>query len=124
MLFLRCVVRPFSSSSCLSFSGRRTRGLVKQILQSKGEWYDNSHVVIAGLSNSYSHYITTYEEYQHQRYEGASTLFGPHTLAAHMQNFAGLVNAIVDDQPVPIGPLPHDGRNEVSQTVLHPNITH
>lgn len=94
-----------------TMSGRRIRNMVKQILQSKGEWFDNSHVVIAGLSNSYSHYITTYEEYQQQRYEGASTLYGPHTLAAHMQNFAGLVEAIVDKEPVPLGPLPIDMRN-------------
>ena len=35
----------------------------------------------------YTHYITTYEEYQQQRYEGASTLYGPHTLAAYQQEF-------------------------------------
>lgn len=34
-------------------------------------------VVIAGLANSFSHYVTTYEEYQAQRYEGASVLYGP-----------------------------------------------
>lgn len=82
-----------------------------QVLQAKGQWFDNSHVVIAGLSNSYSHYITTFEEFQQQRYEGASTLYGPHTLAAHMQNMAGLVEALVDNEVVPEGPLPIDMRN-------------
>jgi neutral ceramidase len=102
-------VSPLLFVCCVS--GRRTRDMVKQILQSKGEWFDNSHVVIAGLSNSYSSYITTYEEYQQQRYEGASTLYGPHTLAAHMQNIAGLVNAIVAGESVPVGPIPIDMRN-------------
>lgn len=41
-------------------------------------------VVIGGPANSYTHYITTEEEYAIQRYEGASTLYGPHTLAAYL----------------------------------------
>lgn len=94
-----------------TMSGRRLRNMVMQVLQAKGQWFDNSHVVIAGLSNSYSHYITTFEEFQQQRYEGASTLYGPHTLAAHMQNMAGLVEALVDNEVVPEGPLPIDMRN-------------
>jgi len=94
-----------------TMSGRRLRNMVQQQLMRKGQWFADSHVVIAGLSNSYSHYITTFEEFQQQRYEGASTLYGPNTLAAHMQNFAGIVNALVDGQQVPEGPLPIDMRN-------------
>jgi neutral ceramidase len=41
-------------------------------------------VVLGGPANSYTHYITTEEEYAIQRYEGASTLYGPHTLAAYI----------------------------------------
>lgn len=41
-------------------------------------------VVLGGPANSYTHYITTEEEYAVQRYEGASTLYGPHTLAAYI----------------------------------------
>ncbi|KKZ59877.1 alkaline ceramidase [[Emmonsia] crescens] len=40
--------------------------------------------VLGGPANTYVHYITTEEEYGVQRYEGASTIHGPHTLAAHM----------------------------------------
>ena len=43
---------------------------------------------IGGLSNSYSHYYATYEEYNHQRYEAGSTLYGPHTLDAYIQKFS------------------------------------
>ncbi|KAK3945973.1 neutral ceramidase [Diplogelasinospora grovesii] len=42
-------------------------------------------VVLGGPANSYTHYITTQEEYGIQRYEGASTLYGPHTLAAYIK---------------------------------------
>ena len=41
-------------------------------------------VVLGGPANSYTHYIATEEEYRIQRYEGASTLYGPHTLNAHI----------------------------------------
>ncbi|KAK4694103.1 neutral ceramidase, partial [Lecanoromycetidae sp. Uapishka_2] len=42
-------------------------------------------VVLGGPANSYTHYIATEEEYGIQRYEGASTLYGPHTLNAHIE---------------------------------------
>jgi len=48
-------------------------------------------VVISGYANAYSQYITTPEEYAKQYYEGASTLFGPHTLDAYIQEFCRLV---------------------------------
>ncbi|KAI3395488.1 hypothetical protein diail_1274 [Diaporthe ilicicola] len=41
-------------------------------------------VVLGGPANSYTHYIATEQEYSIQRYEGASTLYGPHTLAAYI----------------------------------------
>lgn len=58
--------------------------------QVKAAWGEDVHPVIAGLTNTYSSYITTFEEYGVQRYEGASTLYGPHTLDAYIQvNTAG-----------------------------------
>ena len=51
-------------------------------------------VVIAGLSNTYTDYITTPEEYSVQRYEGASTIYGPHTLPAYIQEFNKLAVSI------------------------------
>lgn len=45
---------------------------------------DEPIVVLGGPANTYAHYIATEEEYGIQRYEGASTLFGPHTLAAYI----------------------------------------
>ena len=55
-------------------------------------------VVLAGLSNVYTHYITTPEEYTAQRYEGASTIFGPHTFQAYYQKYSSLVKALVTGQ--------------------------
>lgn len=50
--------------------------------------------VIGGPANSYTHYITTEEEYSVQRYEGASTLYGPHTLAAYIQQTVDSLSAL------------------------------
>ena len=48
-------------------------------------WGTDVTVVLAGLTNTYASYVTTFEEYAMQRYEGASTIFGPHTLDAYIQ---------------------------------------
>ncbi|KAL9654253.1 hypothetical protein ABK040_010285 [Willaertia magna] len=62
--------------------------------------------VIAGLANSYTGYVATYEEYQAQRYEAASTIYGPHTLAAYQQEYDKLATAIAKNIEVPPGPKP------------------
>jgi len=119
-------------------SGRRLKITMQQALQNavifsfhsfsylvfflfeKGVWTNDSVVVIAGLSNSYTHYITTYEEYQEQRYEGASTLYGPHTLAAYQQNFYDIITKLVTNQTVPSGPQPYDMRGKTFSFVVPP----
>ena len=65
-------------------------------------------VALAGLANVYTHYITTYEEYQRQRYEAASTIFGPHTLRAYMQQYSYLTEKILNDEKVEQGVAPPD----------------
>ena len=52
-------------------------------------------VVLAGLSNVYTHYIATFEEYQRQRYEAASTIFGPHSLEAYQQQYVKLADTML-----------------------------
>ncbi|GKV08000.1 hypothetical protein SLEP1_g19693 [Rubroshorea leprosula] len=91
-----------------TMAGRRLRDAVKEVLVSSGEFNSNIHVVIAGLTNTYSQYVTTFEEYEVQRYEGASTLFGPHTLSAYIQEFKRLASAFIKGQPVEAGPQPPD----------------
>lgn len=59
-------------------------------------------VVLSGLSNIYTSYITTVEEYEMQRYEGASTLYGPHTLQAYINQFKKLATYLVNESPLPM----------------------
>ncbi|XP_017406801.1 neutral ceramidase 2 [Vigna angularis] len=94
-----------------TMAGRRLREAVKETLisSSNGEFNDKTHVVIAGLTNTYSQYIATFEEYQHQRYEAASTLYGPHTLSAYIQEFKKLAQAMAEGQNITTkGPSPPD----------------
>ncbi|OMO86062.1 Neutral/alkaline nonlysosomal ceramidase [Corchorus capsularis] len=97
-----------------TMSGRRLRDAVKTVLTSSGngEFGSNIHVVIAGLTNTYSQYVATFEEYEVQRYEGASTLYGPHTLSAYIQEFQKLANALIKGQSVETGPQPPDLLNK------------
>lgn len=88
-----------------TMSGRRTRDAVTQTLTKNGLSSDTVSV-IAGLSNDYADYVTTFEEYQVQRYEGASTIYGPHTLQAFIQTFTGLAEAMAKGLPVEAGPNP------------------
>ena len=52
-----------------TMSGRRMRNAVRDAVTKNGLPSDTM-VVIAGLSNTYSDYVVTYEEYQVQRREG------------------------------------------------------
>ncbi|KAJ7174628.1 Neutral/alkaline nonlysosomal ceramidase [Mycena filopes] len=74
-----------------------------------------AYVVVAGVrrvllcdwipANTYAHYITTREEYSIQRYEGASTIFGPNTLDAYIDKYTSLVPFLAD---APTGTLTTD----------------
>lgn len=77
-----------------TMSGRRMRNLIKnEILQQNNE--NNPHVILSGLSNVYTNYIATPEEYQLQRYEGASTIYGPYTLPIYLKLYKKLINALM-----------------------------
>lgn len=99
-LVILCVPGEFTT-----MSGRRLTSAVRAELEKA---YGNLHIVVAGLTNTYSSYITTYEEYQIQRYEGASTIYGPHTLQAYVQEFVKMAKAMVNGSDVPPGPSPPD----------------
>ncbi|XP_078269304.1 neutral ceramidase isoform X2 [Rhinoraja longicauda] len=105
-----------------TMSGRRLRETVKRELESSGSLKDID-VVVAGLCNVYTHYITTYEEYQVQRYEAASTIYGPHTLSAYIQLFRGLAKAIAENsvEQLPKGPEPPNFPDKKLISLLPPN---
>lgn len=85
-----------------TMAGRRLLAQVRETLAPLGV----EQVVIAGLANAYAGYVVTAEEYAAQHYEGASTHFGPWTLAAVQQTFAGLAAALRDGRPAEPGPAP------------------
>jgi neutral ceramidase len=95
-----------------TMAGRR---LVKTVTAQLGE-AGIQYGVIAGLSNAYAGYITTREEYAVQEYEGASTQFGPWTLAAYQQEFDRLALALRNGTPVAAGPPPPDLRDHQHPT--------
>ncbi|KAM0172479.1 hypothetical protein ACHAPF_007358 [Botrytis cinerea] len=71
-------------------------------------------VVIGGPANSYTHYIATPEEYGIQRYEGASTLYGPYTLNAYINltiSHLPFLSSTSVSQPPP-GPFPPNNVNK------------
>ncbi|KAJ6546078.1 Neutral/alkaline nonlysosomal ceramidase [Mycena vulgaris] len=79
-----------------TMAGRRIREAVRAKLISSGILREDAHVVVAGPANTYAHYITTREEYTVQRYEGASTLYGPYTLEAYIDKYTSLVPFLAD----------------------------
>lgn len=106
-----------SPGEATTMAGRRWKDALKH--EAKNLFSDldalEPVVVLGGPANTYSHYITTYEEYQIQRYEGASTLYGPHTLSAYINrtiNFLPQLDAATSNPPSSEhGPLPPDNVN-------------
>ena len=78
------------------FIHRRLRDAISQKVMEITRGSEDTKIMLAGLSNVYTHYITTYEEYQKQRYEGASTIYGPHTLRAYLQQYAYLTEKLLN----------------------------
>ncbi|RDW61086.1 hypothetical protein BP6252_12469 [Coleophoma cylindrospora] len=76
-----------SPGEATTMAGRRWKAAVHDAASSlalSGSQSVEPVVVIGGPANSYTHYISTREEYSIQRYEGASTLYGPFTLDAYI----------------------------------------
>jgi neutral ceramidase len=73
-----------SPGEATTMSGRRWREAIADEASGSGMTDADPVVVLGGPANSYTHYIATPEEYGIQRYEGASTLYGPNTLNAYI----------------------------------------
>merc|ERR1712050_211701 len=85
-----------SPNELTTMSGRRLRKSITELFKGSSMIAGNTmEVTIGGLANSYSHYVATFEEYQAQRYEAASTLYGPHTLSAYIQEFSRLSEDLI-----------------------------
>ncbi|TMW56576.1 hypothetical protein Poli38472_006586 [Pythium oligandrum] len=86
---------PFEATT---MAGRRIRSNLHEIFDELGvETYEP---ILSGLSNAYSGYLATREEYAVQRYEGASTHFGPNQLSATLQQFEMLAHALTKSKKI------------------------
>lgn len=97
-----------------TMAGRRLRLALMDALQDAGI----SYVVVAGLANGYSDYLTTREEYASQQYEGGSNTFGPWTLEALQQEFVRLADALRQGKK-PMSPYAVPDRHLIKTTFIH-----
>jgi len=104
-----------SPSEASTMAGRRWRNAVKAAASASSITGNHEpFVVLGGPANSYAHYVTTPEEYNVQRYEGASTLYGPWELPAYINlTLRGLpyLDSAASGSPPP-GPTPPDNREK------------
>ncbi|ORX62400.1 Neutral/alkaline nonlysosomal ceramidase [Hesseltinella vesiculosa] len=91
-------------SELTTMSGRRLRNAIRDRFASHGIQVQD--IIYSGPANGYASYCTTFEEYQEQRYEGASTPYGPHTLEGYITTFMELVDAMANGTDVQSVPLP------------------
>ncbi|KAF2095479.1 neutral/alkaline non-lysosomal ceramidase [Rhizodiscina lignyota] len=97
-----------SPGEATTMSGRRWKAAVSSAITSNKIFSNGAEplVVLGGPANTYAHYIATEEEYGVQRYEGASTLYGPHTLDAYinvtLDNLALLSDSAATNNPTAI----------------------
>ena len=90
MLRVGPLVMIIAPGEATTMSGRRWRKAAAAAASSVLK-IDSPKVVLGGPANTYGHYIATEEEYSVQRYEGASTLYGPHTLAAYVRLYVDAI---------------------------------
>ncbi|PBP25072.1 neutral/alkaline non-lysosomal ceramidase [Diplocarpon rosae] len=105
-----------SPGEATTMAGRRWKAAIHDSASSlalSGSSSVSPVVVIGGPANSYTHYIATTEEYGIQRYEGASTLYGPYTLNAYINltlSYLPYLSSSSTTRPSP-GPSPPDNAN-------------
>ncbi|KAJ3115034.1 hypothetical protein HDU96_001261 [Phlyctochytrium bullatum] len=92
-----------------TMAGRRLKNRILDTLKKYGDPFgDDVTVVVMGPANSYSSYVTTPEEYKVQRYEGASTIFGPYTLNAYLDVYEELLSSLITGKALSKGDPPED----------------
>ncbi|PNH71069.1 hypothetical protein VD0001_g6472 [Verticillium dahliae] len=98
------------SAETTTMAGRRWR---EAVAAASGSITGGSPlVVLGGPANTYSHYVTTREEYDVQRYEGASTFYGRYTLDAYINLTISNLQHLAPGATTlpPAGPAPPDNR--------------
>lgn len=120
-----------SPGEATTMAGRRWKEAVHEMASTAFPSAQKDHsespvVVLGGPANTYTHYITTPEEYNIQRYEGASTLYGPHTLDAYINltltylpDLAASVKSVPQMEHGPLPPyLINDSLSFITPVVL------
>lgn len=74
-----------------TIAGKRLRKSLEETLLPRGV----KRVILCPYANGYSGYMTTYEEYQAQIYEGGHTVFGEWSLAALQTKFEALAKEML-----------------------------
>ncbi len=105
-----------------TMAGQRLVNTVQPILQPHGI----EQVLLCSYCNDYMGYVTTFEEYQEQAYEGGHTLYGQWTLAAFQTGFSRLAQQLVQpaqfrthDQTTRPAPVP---AHELALRTNHGNV--
>jgi neutral ceramidase len=101
-----------AATEATTMAGRRWRNAVSDAARTILPPDVEPIVVLGGPANTYTHYATTPEEYDIQRYEGASTLYGRYTLPAYINlttSAIGYLSPTASTAPPP-GPPPPDHR--------------
>jgi neutral ceramidase len=105
------IISPSESST---MAGRRWREAVQSAAAAASRAGTDAEpfVVLGGPANSYTHYVTTPEEYAVQRYEAASTLYGQWQLPAYINLTLQALPFLAHDASgaPPPGPSPPDNR--------------
>lgn len=106
-----------SASEVTTMSGRRWKSAIANAT-THVLGVSDPLVVLGAPANSYAHYLATEEEYGVQRYEGASTLYGPNTLAAYVNltltylPYLDSPAVVASLPPIPSGPQPPINTNK------------
>jgi neutral ceramidase len=102
-----------SPSEVTTMSGRRWKSAISAAAITQNITQSAPIVVLGSPANTYAHYLTTPEEYGVQRYEGASTLYGPWELPAYINLTVSNIHYLSSSStngPAQ-GVLPPDNRN-------------
>ncbi|MES2396953.1 MAG: neutral/alkaline non-lysosomal ceramidase N-terminal domain-containing protein [Bacteroidota bacterium] len=94
-----------------TIAGLRLKNTIQGILEKKGI----KKVIISPYANAFCGYVTTYEEYQCQLYEGGHTVFGEWTLAAFQTKFKELALQLLkptEDRTIDKSVVPIEFTNE------------
>ena len=74
-----------------TIAAKRLRSTILKVLVKRGV----NEIILSPFANAYCGYITTYEEYQVQSYEGGHTVYGEWTLAAFQSKYKELAEKLL-----------------------------